>query len=79
MLSPHEIAALVLVNGGSTPPDLDTADIEALLAYQLITLEHLSPDHSEARVTTEGHALLKSLGILRTRGCEGSGILSWRS
>lgn len=67
MLSPHEIATLVLVCGDSQPRDLDTVDVETLLALQLITLERSSPDVSEPRVTLQGHALLKSLGVLRAR------------
>ncbi|GCB04454.1 hypothetical protein PSUB009319_20850 [Ralstonia sp. SET104] len=67
MLSPHEIATLVLVCGDSQPRDLDTVDIETLLALQLITLERPSPGVSEPRVTQQGHALLKSLGVLRAR------------
>lgn len=66
MLSPHEIAALVLMCEESKPRDLDTADIEALLAHQLITLEPMDSGLSEPRVTVQGHAFLKSLGVIRT-------------
>jgi hypothetical protein len=41
--------------------------METLLALQLITLERLSPGVSAPRVTLQGHALLKSLGVLRAR------------
>nr|WP_311528021.1 hypothetical protein [uncultured Ralstonia sp.] len=67
MLSPHEIATLVLVCGDLQPRDLDTVDVETLLALQLITLERSSLGVSEPRVTLQGHALLKSLGVLRAR------------
>jgi len=67
MLSPHEIATLVLLCGNSQPRDLDTVDVETLLALQLLTLERPSPGVSEPRVTLQGHALLKSLGVLRVR------------
>lgn len=67
MLSPHEIATLVLLCGDSHPRDLDTLDMETLLALQLITLERPSPGVSQPRVTLQGHALLKSLGVLRAR------------
>ncbi|MFT0734493.1 hypothetical protein [Ralstonia wenshanensis] len=67
MLSPHEIATLVLVCGDSQPRDLDTVDVEALLALQLLTLERPSPGVTAPRVTLQGHALLKSLGVLRVR------------
>ncbi|SFO88020.1 hypothetical protein [Ralstonia sp. NFACC01] len=67
MLSPHEIATLVLLCGNSQPRDLDTVDVETLLALQLLTLDRPSPGVSEPRVTLQGHALLKSLGVLRVR------------
>ena len=51
MLSPHEIATLVLLCGNSQPRDLDTVDVETLLALQLLTLERPSPGVSEPRVT----------------------------
>ncbi|MCO5401198.1 hypothetical protein [Ralstonia soli] len=68
MLSPHEIATLVLVCGNSQPRDLDTLDVETLLALQLITLECSGAGVSEPRVTLQGQALLKSLGVIRVRG-----------
>ena len=67
MLSPHEIVTLVLVCGDSQPRDLDTVDVETLLALQLLTLERPSPGVTAPRVTLQGHALLKSLGVLRVR------------
>lgn len=67
MLSPHEIATLVLVCGDSQPRDLDTIDVETLLTLQLITLECSSPGVSAPRVTLQGHALLQSLGVIRVR------------
>ena len=67
MLSPHEIATLVLVCGDSQPRDLDTVDVETLLALQLLTLERPSPGVTAPRVNLQGHALLKSLGVLRVR------------
>lgn len=68
MLSPHEIATLVLMCGDSQPRDLDTIDVETLLSLQLITLECAGAGVSAPRVTLQGHALLKSLGVIRVRG-----------
>ncbi|CAG2161240.1 hypothetical protein [Cupriavidus numazuensis] len=62
MLSHHEFATLVLLNGNPHPAELDQADLEALLARQLITLERLGPDHSRPHVTIQGYAFLKALG-----------------
>lgn len=68
MLSPHEIATLVVVCGNSKPHDLDTVDLETLRALQLITLDGSGSGVSEPRVTPQGHALLKSLGVIRATG-----------
>ncbi|ENZ75770.1 hypothetical protein OR214_04163 [Ralstonia pickettii OR214] len=64
---PGEREALVLVSGAPQPRDLDPLDVETLLALQLIALERLSPGVSEPRITLQGHALLKALGVLRAR------------
>ena len=62
MLSPHEFAALVLVNDSSEPPELDHADIDALLSHQLVTLENHGHGRCRPLVTVQGHAFLKALG-----------------
>jgi hypothetical protein len=62
VLSHHEFATLVLLNGNPNPTELDRADIEALLARQLVTLERLGPDHSRPQVTIQGYAFLQALG-----------------
>lgn len=77
MLSPHEIATLVLMCGDTKPRDLDAADVEALLVHQLIALEHLSSGASEPHVTLQGHALLKSLGVVRVRGTKPALSATW--
>ncbi|CAJ96804.1 hypothetical protein E6A55_29420 [Cupriavidus necator H16] len=69
MLSHHEFATLVLVSGSSDPTGLDRADMDALLAYKLVTLERLGPNHSRPQVTIQGYAFLKALG--RVRASEG--------
>jgi len=62
MLSPHEFAALVLVNDSPEPPELDRADIDALLAHQLVTLENQGLGRCRPLVTVQGHTFLKALG-----------------
>lgn len=70
MLSHHEFATLVLVSDSSDPTELDCADVNALLAHQLITLEHLGPNHSRPRVTTQGYAaFLQAFGRVRATDC----------
>lgn len=69
MLSHHEFATLVLVNGGAAPTELDNEDIEALLARQLVTLERLGPNHSRPQVTIQGYVFLKALDGVRAKDC----------
>nr|WP_082016774.1 hypothetical protein [Cupriavidus sp. IDO] len=69
MLSHHEFATLVLVNDSSDAAELDSADVEALCARQLVTLERLGPNHSRPRVTTQGYAFLQAFGRVRASDC----------
>ncbi|MHC6071182.1 hypothetical protein ACYT89_01120 [Ralstonia solanacearum] len=66
VLSPHEFAVLLLVNDSAESRELDRADIEALIEHKLVTLERQGLDQVYARVTAQGHALLKAFGHLRT-------------
>lgn len=65
MLSHHEFATLVLVHDRSEPAGLDRADVEALLARELVTLERLGPNRSRAQLTIQGYMYLKALGRVR--------------
>ncbi len=76
MLSHHEFATLVLLNGNPSPMELDRADIEALPARELITLERLGPDHSRPHVTTQGYAFLRALG--RVPATAGQASQAWQ-
>lgn len=69
MLSHHEFATLVLVNDSPNPTELDCADMETLLAHQLVTLERLGPNHSRPWVTIQGYAFLKTFGRGRPTDC----------
>ncbi|MBL4779244.1 MULTISPECIES: hypothetical protein [Ralstonia] len=68
MLSPHEFAVLLLVNDSAESRELDRADVEALIEHKLVTLERQGLDHVYARVTAQGHALLKAFGHARAGG-----------
>jgi len=72
MLRPHEFATLVLVNETPDQVDLDFADIQALLANQLVTLEKLGPSCRRPQVTLQGYVLLKAFGRPRGRPCQTS-------
>ncbi|CAG9186235.1 hypothetical protein [Cupriavidus pinatubonensis] len=65
MLSPHEIAALILVKETPVPFDLDPADLDALLEHQLVTLEKCPSGHACPRLTYGGDSVLKAVGRIR--------------
>ncbi|SCU90025.1 conserved hypothetical protein [Cupriavidus necator] len=69
MLSPHEFATLILVNDAPEQVGLDNADVEALLANQLVTLEKLGPCSYRPTVTLQGYVFLKALGRVRAKSC----------
>lgn len=68
MLSPHEFAVLLLVNDSVESRELDRADVEALIEHKLVTLERQELGHIYARVTAQGHALLKAFGHAHAGG-----------
>lgn len=65
MLSPHEFAVLLLVNDSVEPHELDSADVDALIEHKLVELERQGLNQVYARVTAQGHALIKAFGHAR--------------
>jgi hypothetical protein len=59
MLSPHEFAALMLVENESNQGQLDVADLDALLHRDLVAFGK-KPDRQRARVTRRGASVLKA-------------------
>jgi hypothetical protein len=60
MLSPHEFATLMLLKDVPDPMSLDSADLEALLDRQLVTLEQLASGQRRPLITDGGHLFLKA-------------------
>ncbi|MGF6721855.1 hypothetical protein P3T43_001202 [Paraburkholderia sp. GAS41] len=60
MLSPHEIATLMLVKGATERLEVDRADLDVLLSHRLVSLEHVSSGQSLPRLTREGHWFLRA-------------------
>ncbi|GAB7549678.1 hypothetical protein CS8_093900 [Cupriavidus sp. 8B] len=60
MLSPHELATLMLVKNAIDTVELDPADFNALLERELATRERVSPGHHRALITINGHVFLKA-------------------
>lgn len=65
MLSPHEIAALILVKDAPNPEDLDPEAIDMLLTHQFVTLENRPSGQVCPRLTQRGDSLLKAVGRFR--------------
>ena len=66
MLSPHEIAALLLLGDAQEVDDIEPEHLNSLLAHKLVTLEH-GHDTSSAypRLTRQGHSILEAVRRIR--------------
>ncbi|HWT67187.1 MAG TPA: hypothetical protein VN151_13820 [Terracidiphilus sp.] len=59
MLSPHEIAALMLLETNPQSDDLDLGDLQALCERQLVLLENLASGFAHGRLTAQGRSILR--------------------
>jgi hypothetical protein len=68
VLSPHELATLLLISDGPDSLDstdsrqIDPADLNALVDKQLVQLEVLHGCHQSPRITSHGYSMLKAMG-----------------
>ncbi|WP_439687424.1 Preprotein translocase subunit SecA [Cupriavidus oxalaticus] len=68
MLSPHELATLLLLSDGPDSLDssdsrqIDPTDLNALVEKQLVQLEVLHGCRQEPRITSHGYSMLKAMG-----------------
>lgn len=58
MLTPHEIAALLLLNNAHIVRQLDPADIDALKSRHLVQHDHGPNNRSQLRLTRRGRQVL---------------------
>jgi hypothetical protein len=65
MLSPHEIAALMLLETSQNSNHLDLEDLDALCERQLVSLEKLASGYAHVRLTAQGRSVLRSVGRMR--------------
>ncbi|MFJ4292980.1 hypothetical protein ACIP1U_24870 [Cupriavidus sp. NPDC089707] len=65
VLSPHEIAALILVKDAPNPEELDPVAIDMLLTHQFVTLEDRPSGQACPRLTPRGDSVLKAVGRFR--------------
>ncbi|WP_367395289.1 hypothetical protein [Cupriavidus sp. Agwp_2] len=63
MLSHHEIATLILVEGAQDLRELDPADLDTLLVHELVALEKRPAGQACPRITHRGHSILKAVGL----------------
>ncbi|AGW93253.1 hypothetical protein N234_24810 [Ralstonia pickettii DTP0602] len=68
VLSPHELATLLLLSDGPDSLDssdsrqIDPVDLKALVEKQLVQLEVLHGCRQEPRITSHGYSMLKAMG-----------------
>ena len=62
MLSPHEIATLMLLDTNPLSENLDPGDLDALCERQLVLLETLASGYAHGRLTAQGRSILRSAG-----------------
>lgn len=60
MLSPHEIATLMLLRDRPDPLQLDPIDLEALIRHDLVRVEPLRQGPAFPRLTRRGRTFLEA-------------------
>lgn len=61
MLSPHEFAALLLIEHSADAADLDPGDLTALVERQFVALEQITSEYRRACLTKNGRSLLETV------------------
>ena len=67
VLSPHEIATLMLVKAAPDQIDLRREELATLLVRQLVALEQLASGHQRPRLTRDGDSVLQAVTRKRKR------------
>lgn len=66
MLSPHEIAALLLLGDTQDIDDLEPDQLDGLLVHKLVAMEHgHGSGLSHPRLTSQGASMLEALRRIR--------------
>lgn len=66
MLSPHEIAALLLLGDAQEIDDLEPEQLDTLLAHKLVTMEHgQGSGDAYPRLTSQGNSMLEAVRRIR--------------
>ncbi|WER48995.1 hypothetical protein CupriaWKF_17590 [Cupriavidus sp. WKF15] len=62
MLSPHEIAALLLLGDAQDIDDLEPEQLDGLLVHKLVTMEHgHGGANAHPRLTSQGYSVLEAM------------------
>ncbi len=61
MLSPHELAALILVKNAPDQIERDRVDLAALLERQLISFENIEGNRRRPTLTPSGDSVLEAV------------------
>jgi hypothetical protein len=61
MLSPHEFAALLILDS-QEPHELNPHDLHALVKRQLVRLEQLTHNRHRLHLTAQGRHILEAIG-----------------
>ncbi len=65
MLSPHEIATLILVRDAPDQIEADRAELSTLLERELVALDQADRGLSRPRITQNGHSILEACSRIR--------------
>ena len=66
MLSPHEIAALLLLGDAQEIDDIEPERLNSLLSHKLVTLEHgHGTSNAYPRLTKQGYSVLEAVRRIR--------------
>ncbi|MEX3958681.1 hypothetical protein [Trinickia sp. EG282A] len=65
MLSPHEIATLILVRDAPDQIEADRAELSTLLERELVALERAERGLSRPRITQNGNSILEACSRIR--------------
>jgi hypothetical protein len=65
MLSPHEIATLILVRDAPDQIETDRAELSTLLERELVALERAERGLARPRITQNGNSVLEACSRIR--------------
>lgn len=67
MLSPHEFATLLLLEGAPDSVDLNSEDLAVLVERQLVALERLASGCQRLQLTADGQSILRAAARIQMR------------